>query len=220
MSGDPEAASSWTGPGYRRPLSRGMLIGRIAVRETGLSMRLLNEALALQERLRAIGGESPSIGRIMRDLSLLTGDEVEWIKEQQKAAPEPADDRLGALAVLNNFSTRERVERTAERQAASSEPRPLGAWLVESGDLTTQALRALLAAQARLRGEPTESGVIVLGDEWDPIPGGYRVGAEMLVLDELAAPETEFDSIPWWVLLLLGLGLALLGAAVVILMTG
>ena len=100
-------SSGWPGPGHRRPLSQGMLLGRVAVRETGLTMRLLNDALALQERLRAIGGESPPLGHILKDLDLLSAEEVAWIKQQQLAAETPGDDRLGVLAVLNNFSTRE-----------------------------------------------------------------------------------------------------------------
>ncbi|MHC5019762.1 MAG: hypothetical protein ACYTGX_06540, partial [Planctomycetota bacterium] len=190
----------------------------IAVRETALTMRLLNEALSLQERLRAIGGEAPPLGHILRDLDLLTPEEVEWVKQAQLGADPPDDDRLGVLAVLNNFSTRERVERIAERQAA--EGKLLGELLVETGDLSPQALRALLGAQARLRGAPTDSGVIVLGEEWDPIPGGYKVGEEMLVMEQIADPPTDLEQVPWWVILLLGAGLAMLGAAAAIVFLG
>ena len=175
------------------PPSSGLLLGRIAMRHSELVPRTLNEAIGLQDRLRAIGGTAPPLGQILLDLSMLDGEMIENMLAWQRDGAPPPDDRIGALAVLNGFSTGERVRRAAERQAAAGErgdpPQRLGELLVASGDLTSQAARALLAAQARLRG--SEIPELESDEPWEVVPGGYRLSGDVLLLE--AAPELVME---------------------------
>lgn len=204
---------SGTGPDS---VSAGLLLGRIGLRHSELVPRTLGEAVSLQERLRAIGGTAPPIGQILRDLGLLDQTTVEHMLAWQRDGDTSKDDRLGELAVMNGFSTRERVRRAIERQAAASarsDPaQRLGELLVASGDLTPQAVRALLAAQARVRGKPAPS----LGSDepWEVVPGGYRVSGEMLLLEQ--TPEVdELEPLPTWLIVLLIAALGSLAAIVI-----
>ena len=209
------ASEPTTGPDS---VPAGLLLGRIGLRHTELVPRTLGEAVSLQERLRAIGGTAPPIGQILRDLDLLDQTTVEHMLAWQRDGSTSEDDRLGALAVMNGFSTSERVRRAIERQeAASARDDPaqrLGELLVASGDLTSQAVRALLAAQARLRGKPAPG--LTSDEPWEVVPGGYRVSGEMLLLEQTPEPE-ELEPLPTWLIVLL---IGALGALVAIVAWG
>lgn len=187
---------------------RGLLLGRLALRARIVGPRPLADAVALQGRVRAIGGTAPPLGDVMRDLGLMNAEQVETLLRQQAEGEVPADDRVGALAVLNGLTTAMRVSQAVERQAASGrrgEPvLRLGEILVAQGDLVPQAVRALLCCQGRLRGVAPASA----SDESavEVVPGGYRVGGEMLLLEDAPADLRVTEGAPVW--LLIGLAVA------------
>jgi len=55
---------------------RGLLLGRLALRARVVPGRSVGEALALQDRLRAIGGSAPPLGQVLQDLGLITADQI------------------------------------------------------------------------------------------------------------------------------------------------
>ncbi|MCI0342071.1 MAG: hypothetical protein L0216_13165 [Planctomycetales bacterium] len=192
----------------------GLLLGRLALRSRVIQPRHLLDAISLQERLRAIGGVAPPVGKVLVDLGLLEEGQVRSLLESQGAGARPEDDRIGGLAILNGLSTRGRIERAAQTQTERNvrgEPvQRLGEILVASGDLAPQAVRALLACQARLRGAPTPA----LPDSrpWEVVAGGYKVGDEMLLLEDTTPTPVIFETRdPWWLVAVLALATAILG---------
>ncbi len=198
----------------RTQAEAGLLLGRLALRARVLQPRHLLDAVSLQERLRAMGGIAPPIGKVLVDLGLLEEDQVRSLLASQEGGARPEDNRIGGLAILNGLSTRARIERAAQAQAernARREPaQRLGEILVASGDLAPQAVRALLACQARLRGAPAPA--LLESQPWEVVAGGYKFGDEMLLLEDTGRmPVLLEPKDPWWLVAVLALATAILG---------
>jgi hypothetical protein len=122
-----------------------LLFGTIALQSGRLSKEGLESVLEEQEK-------TPSpLGEICRRRGLLSTNQVRRILEVQRdGALAEAETRLGILAVKNGFVGEQDLGTALDRQKAAA--RRLGEILLEQGTLTSQALKALLVAQSRLRG--------------------------------------------------------------------
>jgi hypothetical protein len=128
-----------------------LLFGTIALQSGRLSREHLDSVLREQENA------STPVGEICRRRGLLSSNQVRRILQQQRdGALAEAETRLGLLAVQNGLLREEELGAALEQQKDAS--RKLGEILVERGALSSQALKALLAAQSRLRdGTPPEA---------------------------------------------------------------
>ncbi len=122
-----------------------LLFGTIALQSGRLTQEGLDLVLEEQEKIPA------PLGEICRRRGLLSTNQVRRILEvQHDGALAEAETRLGILAVKNGFMGEEDLGSALDQQKAAA--RRLGEILLEQGTLTSQALKALLVAQSRLRG--------------------------------------------------------------------
>ncbi len=122
-----------------------LLFGMIALQSGRLTKEGLDSVLEEQEKAPA------PLGEICRRRGLLSTNQVRRILEvQHDGALAEAETRLGILAVKNGFVGEQDLGTALDVQKAAA--RRLGEILLEQGTITSQALKALLAAQSRLRG--------------------------------------------------------------------
>ncbi|MHC5038097.1 MAG: hypothetical protein ACYTHM_12345 [Planctomycetota bacterium] len=132
-----------------------LLFGKIARKHRFVLPDDLEECLAIQEKLRLIGGEK-KLGEVLVDQGYLTADHVTWILGRQGTEIVPEEASLfGDLAVLNGFVRRGAVDKALKTQKKDlkrgSTFLRIGELLVGDGEMTPQEREAILSLQSRLR---------------------------------------------------------------------
>lgn len=139
-----------------RPLRRNLLLGQIALRMQEILEEELREAISIQESLHQ-DGIAVLLGKVSSDKGHVSASSLEHLLAAQRAGREtPRDHYFGNIAVSNQFLDRATLKRTLllQRRFGQRKRRPaphLGRILVARGALDDQQVRAILAAQARLR---------------------------------------------------------------------
>ncbi|GEM_PF-2060474 len=138
-----------------------LLFGRVARKHHFVLLDDLEECLAIQQKLRMMGGNR-MLGEILVDQEYLTVEHVKWILARQKphaTLPEETT-RFGDLAVVNGFLSPGAVARALKiqrRKASREETRRIGEVLVAEGVMMPAERDAILSLQHRIRGQADSS---------------------------------------------------------------
>jgi hypothetical protein len=126
------------------------LFGEIAVRLFFCTRRDLDRALKAQHEAREAGSD-PSLGELMRGLSVMTADQVEAVlKAQQVFDPTTVETLYGRLAVKNRFIKPADLEDAMKVQVRTGRRLRMGEILVKRGYMTWEQHESILRLQERL----------------------------------------------------------------------
>lgn len=140
--------------------------GLIALKNGLLSRGQLEKAVRYQWEKNA-GAPGPTLGEVCLKLELLNEEQVSavlWAQAKTEALLE--DTLFGELSVRNGLIVQKQLDAALEEQRKRGPGARLGHLLIESGDMTSQQVHAVLTSQKRLR-----EGVPGFSSEEEQPPG-------------------------------------------------
>jgi hypothetical protein len=126
------------------------LFGEICVRLFFCTRKDLDRALSAQLKAREAGSD-PTIGQVMRGLSIITDQQVEAVlKAQEVFDPGTVETLYGRIALKNRFIRPSDLEDATKVQVRTGRRLRMGEILVKRGYLTWEQHEAILRAQERI----------------------------------------------------------------------
>jgi hypothetical protein len=132
-----------------------LLFGVIAVKNSVISREQLDDAIRHQWD-KAGGGIGPTLGEVCQKLGYLSEEEVNAVLWAQAKSEALLEDALcGQIAIRNGILTQEQLDSALDEQKRRGPGARLGHILIERGDLSLQAVHAILTSQKRMKAGPS-----------------------------------------------------------------